>query len=66
MLAFYIMVLGNALGAQIGFIERLTKRLHLRQVYSKDECEVIIAFVPIVSRAASDIEAALQKIEGTE
>ncbi|KAF4090893.1 hypothetical protein AMELA_G00030780 [Ameiurus melas] len=62
-LTFYIMVLGNVLSAQINFTERLQKRLHLRKVYSEEECDVVIAFVPVVSRAGTDIETALQKIK---
>ncbi|KAF4090881.1 hypothetical protein AMELA_G00030720 [Ameiurus melas] len=42
--------------------KRLNKRLQLRQVDSVDNCDVIMAFVPIVSRAGTDIEAALQNI----
>lgn len=66
MLAFYVMVLGNVLGAQTKFIERLQKRLRLREVYSVEECDVVIAFVPVVSRAGTDIQSALQKLESTE
>ncbi|GAA6089802.1 uncharacterized protein LOC113660629 isoform X1, partial [Tachysurus ichikawai] len=61
-LAIYIMELGNTLGAQIGFLDRLEKRLKLRQVNSKEECAVIIAFTCIVSRAGTDVEAALKNI----
>lgn len=42
--------------------ERLKKRLQLHQVDSEDYCDVIMAFVPIVSRAGTDIEAALRNI----
>ncbi|XP_017314776.1 uncharacterized protein LOC108259636 isoform X2 [Ictalurus punctatus] len=65
-LAFYVMVLGNVLGAQTKFIERLQKRLHLREVYSVEECDVVIAFVPVVSRAGTDIQSALQKLETSQ
>ncbi|KAK2819932.1 hypothetical protein Q7C36_021578 [Tachysurus vachellii] len=61
-LAIYIMKLGNTLGAQIGFLDRLEKRLKLRQVNSKEECAVIIAFTCIVSQAGTDVEAALENI----
>ncbi|KAF7688120.1 hypothetical protein HF521_014126 [Silurus meridionalis] len=64
-LKFYINQSGNTLGAQLEFIERLKQRRHLRQVYSEEECDVIFAFVPIASRAGTDIETALQKITQT-
>ncbi|KAM9494209.1 uncharacterized protein Hap1MRO34_004151 isoform 1-T1 [Clarias gariepinus] len=48
--------------AQKDIVERLKKRLSLQEVRSADECDVVISFVPIVSRAGTDIEAALQKI----
>ncbi|XP_053532528.1 uncharacterized protein LOC124627638 [Ictalurus punctatus] len=42
--------------------ERLKKRVQLHQVDSEDYCDVIMAFVPIVSRAGTDIAAALRNI----
>ncbi|TTK32040.1 hypothetical protein Baya_15471 [Bagarius yarrelli] len=45
-------------------MERLKKRHALQQVDSVDMCDVIIAFVPVVSRAGTDIEAALKNIPG--
>lgn len=45
---------------------RLKKRLALREVDSVDKCDVIMSFVPIVSRAGTDIEAALQNIPSKE
>ncbi|XP_060767925.1 uncharacterized protein LOC132875237 [Neoarius graeffei] len=62
-LPFFTLVFGNALGAQINFLARLKERLNLRQVYSEEECAVIIAFVVIQSRAGTDIEAALERIQ---
>ncbi|XP_047656175.1 uncharacterized protein LOC113660629 isoform X2 [Tachysurus fulvidraco] len=61
-LAIYIMALGNTLGAQIRFLDRLEKRLKLRQVNSKEECAVIIAFTCVVSQAETDVKAALENI----
>ncbi|KAK3528271.1 hypothetical protein QTP86_028687, partial [Hemibagrus guttatus] len=61
-LAFYIMALGNTLGGQIDFLDRLKQRVRLCQVYSEDECDVIIAYLCVVSRAGTDISAALEKI----
>ncbi|KAB5525817.1 hypothetical protein PHYPO_G00144570 [Pangasianodon hypophthalmus] len=65
-LAFYMMLFGSAPGVPIDFIDRLKKRVRLRQVFSEEECDIIIAFVPIVSRAGTDIEAALQKIQTSQ
>ncbi|KAF5900220.1 hypothetical protein DAT39_010061, partial [Clarias magur] len=62
-LQFYMMVLGNTLGAETDVIKRLKNRFPLREVCKEEECDVIIAFVPIVSQAGTDIEAALQKIQ---
>ncbi|XP_053532647.1 uncharacterized protein LOC128629290 [Ictalurus punctatus] len=42
--------------------ERLKKRVQLHQVDSEDCCDVIMAFVPIVSRVGKDIAAALRNI----
>lgn len=60
------MAFGNALGAEINFTDRLKQRLNRHQVYSEEECAVIIAFVVIQSRAGTDIEAALKRIPSTE
>ncbi|XP_036439908.1 uncharacterized protein LOC118817377 [Colossoma macropomum] len=59
---FFMMVFGNALYSHIHFIDQLTARLHLREVVSEEESDIIIAFVAVVSRAGTDIEAALKEI----
>ncbi|KAB5525815.1 hypothetical protein PHYPO_G00144550 [Pangasianodon hypophthalmus] len=64
-LVFFINQSGKFLDAQREIVERLKKRLEIREVDSVDKCDVIIAFVPIVSRAGTDIEAALQNIPTT-
>lgn len=33
---------------------------------TKEKCQVILLYSPIVSRAGTDIEAALQKLKGFE
>ncbi|XP_058237360.1 uncharacterized protein LOC131347367 [Hemibagrus wyckioides] len=65
-LRFYSMLLGNTLDIHVQFLRRLRQRLQLTEVHTGDNCDVIIAFVPIVSRAGTDIEAALQKIPITD
>lgn len=60
------MVLGNTLNIHQEILRRLKQRLQLTQVDAVDNCDVIIAFVPIVSRAGTDIESALQKIPSSK
>ncbi|XP_053347578.1 uncharacterized protein LOC128518474 [Clarias gariepinus] len=62
-LQFFMMKLGNTLGVETDVIKRLENRLSLREVSLEEECDVIIAFVPVASRAGTDIEAALLKIK---
>ncbi|XP_060715010.1 uncharacterized protein LOC132838599 isoform X6 [Tachysurus vachellii] len=47
---------------QNGIMDRLKRRVEIQLVDSVDSCNVSIAFVPIVSRAGTDIEAALRTI----
>ncbi|XP_066510900.1 uncharacterized protein [Hoplias malabaricus] len=58
----YVMALGNTLNSHRTFMERLKLLSKIHEVGSVDDCHFILAFVPIVSRAGTDIEAALQKI----
>ncbi|XP_007230454.3 uncharacterized protein LOC103047594 [Astyanax mexicanus] len=62
MIRLFVMVFGNAMYSHLGFLEDLTLSPDLREVKTLDESDVIIAFVPIVSRAGTDIEAALKEI----
>lgn len=43
-------------------MDRLKSNADLREVSSENDCDVLISFVPIVSRAGTDIQAALEKI----
>uniref|UniRef100_A0A8C8D4T1 Uncharacterized protein n=1 Tax=Oncorhynchus tshawytscha TaxID=74940 RepID=A0A8C8D4T1_ONCTS len=43
-------------------INRLAAKKHLTVVTSLEESDVILAFCPIVSRAGTDVEAALEQI----
>ncbi|KAG9261230.1 hypothetical protein AMEX_G26223 [Astyanax mexicanus] len=56
------MVFKKVLSADVNFMDSLKDRLRLREVNSVDESDVIIAFVPITSRAGTDIESALKQI----
>ncbi|XP_052379667.1 uncharacterized protein LOC118386933 isoform X1 [Oncorhynchus keta] len=59
---FFTVVTGNTLGSHEELINRLAAKRHLTEVTSLEESDVILAFCPIVSRAGTDVEAALQKI----
>ncbi|XP_060767137.1 uncharacterized protein LOC132874759 isoform X2 [Neoarius graeffei] len=56
------MVFGNTMNSHKLFMDRLSSKVKLHEVYSVNECDVIIAFVPIVSRAGTDVGAALEHI----
>jgi hypothetical protein len=60
---FFTILTGNTLGSHEEINRRLTTK-GLTKVTSSAESDVIIAFCPIVSRAGTDIEAALQQIPG--
>ncbi|XP_053473287.1 uncharacterized protein LOC128603095 isoform X2 [Ictalurus furcatus] len=62
MIRFFVMVLGNTVNSHKTLMERLTISQKLREVNSVNDSDVIIAFVPIVSRAGTDIGAAMAKI----
>uniref|UniRef100_A0A8C8M6D2 Uncharacterized protein n=1 Tax=Oncorhynchus tshawytscha TaxID=74940 RepID=A0A8C8M6D2_ONCTS len=59
---FFTVVTGNTLGSHEELINHLAAKRHLTEVTSLEECDVILAFCPIVSRAGTDIEAALEQI----
>ncbi|KAK2819941.1 hypothetical protein Q7C36_021587 [Tachysurus vachellii] len=56
------MVLGNTMNAHKVFMDKLKSKVKLHEVSLKEQSDVIIAFVPIVSRAGTDIQAALDQI----
>uniref|UniRef100_A0A674DB82 Uncharacterized LOC115174763 n=2 Tax=Salmo trutta TaxID=8032 RepID=A0A674DB82_SALTR len=62
MVRFFIFVVGNTLGAHVDLTRHLVIRGGCTEVMSQEESDVIMAFCPIVSRAGTDIEAALQQI----
>ncbi|KAL6461361.1 hypothetical protein MHYP_G00295050 [Metynnis hypsauchen] len=59
---FHLMVFGNTLNCHDEFMNNLRISLNLRQEFLVDKSDVIVAFVAIVSRAGTDIEAALRAI----
>ncbi|XP_024276183.2 uncharacterized protein LOC112250343 isoform X2 [Oncorhynchus tshawytscha] len=62
MVRFFIFVVGNTLGAHVDLTRHLVIRGGCTEVISQEESDVIMAFCPIVSRAGTDIGAALQQI----
>ncbi|XP_045073252.1 uncharacterized protein LOC121548722 [Coregonus clupeaformis] len=59
---FFTFVAGNTLGSHVEFHHRLTTQRGLTEVMSPEQSDVILSFCPIISRAGTDIEAALQQI----
>ncbi|KAL7834434.1 hypothetical protein SRHO_G00286810 [Serrasalmus rhombeus] len=56
-------VTGKTLGSHEDFVRILCKRrTALQEVLKVEECDVVLVFCPVVSRAGTDIEAALQKL----
>ncbi|XP_036840967.1 uncharacterized protein LOC110529644 isoform X3 [Oncorhynchus mykiss] len=62
MVKFFNCVVGNTLGAHVDLTRHLVIRGGCTEVMPQEESDVIMAFCPIVSRAGTDIEAALQQI----
>ncbi|XP_036420252.1 uncharacterized protein LOC118803842 [Colossoma macropomum] len=60
---YFTIVTGQTINADVDFITNLHKhRPNLQKVSSVEECDVILVFCPVVSRAGTDIEAALKKL----
>ncbi|CDQ97746.1 unnamed protein product [Oncorhynchus mykiss] len=65
-LKYYTVETGNTLDSHIQFMRQLNNTTRcFTEVESPVESDVIMAFCPIVSRAGTDIEAALQQIPST-
>ncbi|XP_038824547.1 uncharacterized protein LOC120024385 isoform X1 [Salvelinus namaycush] len=61
-IALLVIVAGNTLGSHEGITQQLTTTSSVTGVKSPKESDFIMVFCPIVSRAGTDIEAALQQI----
>ncbi|XP_055779531.1 uncharacterized protein LOC129855658 isoform X1 [Salvelinus fontinalis] len=59
---FFTVVSGNTLDSHKDFLKQLTMQQDFTEVMTPEKSDVIITFCPIVSRAGTDIEAAMQKI----
>ena len=64
MKTFLSVVTGNTHDFQTQFIQRLIEQ-RLVQVNSLD-CDFILAFCPIISRAGTDVQEAMLKIPGKQ
>ncbi|XP_045067237.1 uncharacterized protein LOC123482719 [Coregonus clupeaformis] len=60
LMKYYTITTGNTMGSHIQFMRQLGGGC--TEVMSPEQSDVIMAFCPIVSRAGTDIEAALQQI----
>ncbi|XP_062406493.1 uncharacterized protein LOC134097593 isoform X2 [Sardina pilchardus] len=58
----FTILTGNTLGSHESFRNRLSTRMMLVEKPSAEDCDVILAYCPIVSRVGTDIEAALSVI----
>ncbi|XP_057205452.1 uncharacterized protein LOC130563716 [Triplophysa rosa] len=60
---YYIIQVGNSCDTPREILKHLHKRIPgLKEVYTVEECDVILVFCPIVSRAGTDMEAALNEL----
>ncbi|XP_046697053.1 uncharacterized protein LOC124380229 isoform X2 [Silurus meridionalis] len=59
---FFVMVIGNTMDSHKTILDELTISSKLSEVFLVEESDVIIAFVPIVSRSGTDILSAMEKI----
>ncbi|KAM9421142.1 uncharacterized protein ACWYII_021353 isoform 3-T3 [Salvelinus alpinus] len=60
LMKYYTITTGKTMGSHIQFMRQLGGGF--TEVMSQEKSDVIMAFCPIVSRAGTDIEAALQQI----
>ncbi|KAL7830889.1 hypothetical protein SRHO_G00303910 [Serrasalmus rhombeus] len=62
----FVLVVGNTMNAHMTFLDGLLSSPNLQKVKSEDQSDVTIAFVAVVSRAGTDIVAALKRIPETQ
>ncbi|KAM9440985.1 uncharacterized protein Hap1MRO34_026114 isoform 1-T1 [Clarias gariepinus] len=60
---FFIIKTGNTLNSHKDFLRSLNKQTRLQEVFRVDECDFILGFCPVVSRAGIDVERALDKLQ---
>ncbi|KAI5089523.1 hypothetical protein C0J45_20931, partial [Silurus meridionalis] len=61
---FLVCISGKTLDADKMFIEQLKNvmKINLQEVSKVDECDFILVFCPVASRAGTDIEATMKKL----
>ncbi|XP_047664136.1 uncharacterized protein LOC113660615 isoform X2 [Tachysurus fulvidraco] len=59
---YFVMITGNTLDSHKTFLDRLSISSNLHEVRAVNKSDVIIAFVPVVSRAGTDILSAMEII----
>ncbi|KAI5089528.1 hypothetical protein C0J45_20936, partial [Silurus meridionalis] len=59
---YLVCLSGKTVDADKMFIYQLKKSINLQEVSEVDECDFILVFCPVVSRAGTDIEAAMKKL----
>ncbi|XP_076867052.1 uncharacterized protein LOC143518461 isoform X5 [Brachyhypopomus gauderio] len=59
---YCIITTGNTLNSHEEFLKRLHEKIPDLMCVSSEQCDVVLVFCPIVSRAGTDIEAALKII----
>ncbi|XP_053341356.1 uncharacterized protein LOC128512211 isoform X3 [Clarias gariepinus] len=63
---FFVLLSGNTLNVHKAIIDHLTRQTSdLQNVSTVDDCDFILVFCPVVSRAGTDIEAAVQKLHSS-
>ncbi|KAK1802116.1 hypothetical protein P4O66_004457 [Electrophorus voltai] len=62
---FHMKVTGKVMNCNKDFMKHINIHPKPKEIFTEDESDVIIAFVPIVSRARADIDAALHLIPET-
>ncbi|XP_053086563.1 uncharacterized protein LOC113531247 isoform X2 [Pangasianodon hypophthalmus] len=61
---FFVLLSGNTLSAHTKIVDHLkNQRPDLQEVQTVDECDFVLVFCPVVSRAGTDIEAAVGKLQ---
>ncbi|KAL6463349.1 hypothetical protein MHYP_G00277400 [Metynnis hypsauchen] len=59
----FTLITGKTLGSHKDFVRILCKRrTALQEVLTVEECDLVLVFCPVVSRAGTDIKAALQEL----
>ncbi|XP_036436685.1 uncharacterized protein LOC118814911 [Colossoma macropomum] len=63
-LKYLCCVSGKTLKADEEYLRKLNEQIpNLKEVFNVEECDIILAFCPVVSRAGTDIKAALEKLQ---